>query len=119
MRHLEDDLQESCFTWFRYQYPQYDKLFFAVPNGGKRNAKEAARFKKQGVTPGVSDTIFLKPIGKYHGLCVELKIGNGKQSEEQIKFQCDVEAEGYKYFIAKTLEQFIYIIKTYLNNGFN
>ena len=29
--------------------------FYAIPNGGKRNYLEAAKFKREGVQPGVPD----------------------------------------------------------------
>lgn len=46
---------------------------FAVPNGGKRNAREAGRMKAEGVKAGVSD--LLLPVARrgFHGLWIEMK----------------------------------------------
>ena len=55
-------------------------VFFAVPNGGKRQAREAAALRRQGVVPGVPDLLFLC-CGVLHGL--ELKTAKGKASEAQ------------------------------------
>ena len=54
MRHIESQIQKDCVTWFRLQYPKIGRLLFAVPNGGARNAKEAAIMKGEGVTAGVA-----------------------------------------------------------------
>lgn len=113
---LEAQLQEACVRWFTYSYQQYEKLFFAVPNGGSRNQIEAYNLKLQGVTPGVSDLILLVPNKTYHALCIEMKHGKGKQTEHQIMFQNSVEAAGYQYTVCRTFEEFETTIKTYLSN---
>lgn len=48
-------------------------FLFAVPNGGNRNAKEAARLKREGVKAGVSDLVLAIPRFGFHGLFLELK----------------------------------------------
>lgn len=73
MRHIESQIQKDCVTWFRLQYPKIGRLLFAVPNGGARNAKEAAIMKGEGVTAGVADLILLYPSGGFHSLCIEFK----------------------------------------------
>lgn len=81
VRHEESNLQTAVFAWFGYQYPEYAGLFFAVGNGGQRNAREAARMKREGITPGVSDLILLVP--RPHILLLELKVKGGKLSDAQ------------------------------------
>lgn len=58
-----------------------DVLFCAVPNGGKRGAREAALMKAEGVSAGVPDLLFFEPREiryAYAGLAMEFKIkGNG------------------------------------------
>ena len=73
MRHAESDLQQACVSWFRWQYPRYAKLLFAVPNGGQRSAVEAKIMSGEGVMPGVADVLLLLPSNGYHGLCMEFK----------------------------------------------
>jgi len=53
--------------------PVLRKFLFHIPNGGNRNPREAARLKRMGVRPGVSDYCLPIPRGIYHGLFVELK----------------------------------------------
>jgi len=72
-RHFEDDAQQSLFTILSTLYPAIRKLTFAIPNGGRRNLREAARLKHQGVTKGIPDIFLAFPSGQYHGLFIELK----------------------------------------------
>ena len=117
---IEHSLQVCCVHWFRLQYPQYATLLFAVPNGGARNAITGARLKDEGVTAGVADLILLVPrIINYeliiHGLAIEMKTTTGRQSPEQRAWQAAIEAQGYKYAIARDVLGFVKIIQEYLN----
>lgn len=80
--------QIKLFNWVAYArntYPQLD-LLFHVPNGGKRNQKEAFNLKRQGVRAGVPDLCLPVSRGKYHALYIELKAGNNKATEKQRKW---------------------------------
>jgi hypothetical protein len=105
---------------------QYSGLLWATPNGGKRNAREAARLKEEGVLAGVAD-LQLAVIGREagvingvlaryvrSGLFIELKSGPGKQTPAQIAFEQAVTAQGYQYSVCRTLEEFMNVINTYL-----
>lgn len=98
------------------QYRALAKLLFAVPNGGGRSKVEAAIMQGEGVTPGVSDLILLVARGGYNGLCIEMKTEakSSKQSESQEAWQKLVEAQGYKYVVCRSLEQFRSVINEYL-----
>ncbi|MDD4921758.1 MAG: VRR-NUC domain-containing protein [Bacteroidales bacterium] len=122
MNHPESDLQKACVKWFDYRWPKYSNLLICVPNGGKRNAREAARFKAEGVRPGVADLILLVPYNfglpkcqvlDYY-LCLELKSDKGRQTEHQKAFQHDVEVAGGRYVVIRSLDEFIEIINDYL-----
>lgn len=114
MRHLESVLQQNCVKWFRLQYPKLALLLFAVPNGGARRRVEAAIMKAEGTTAGVSDLILLFPSRYYHGLCIEMKWEKGKQQPSQKIWQRAVEEAGFKYVIARSFDQFMDEINTYL-----
>ena len=116
---IEHSLQVCCVHWFRLQYPQYATLLFAVPNGGARNAITGARLKDEGVTAGVADLILLLPRIKdhepiIHGLAIEMKTPTGRQSPEQRAWQAAIEAQGYKYAIARDVLDFVKIIQEYM-----
>ena len=128
MRHAESDIQQTSVAWFRWQYPKYSKLLFAVPNGGARSTVEARIMSGEGVLAGVADVLLLVPSRKYHGLCMEFKrqairYVDGKrhvlktyQSLAQKDWQAAVESVGYKYVVVRSLEEFIKLIDSYLND---
>lgn len=113
--HEEDDIQEAFFDTARIIFPKLGKLLIAIPNGGKRDIREAARLKKQGVTPGASDILCLVPNDKYNYLCLETKTETGTQSAEQKEFQKQVEAAGGLYLIYRSAAAGIEILKDYLS----
>jgi len=72
-----------------------ERLLFHVPNGGKRNFREACRFKAQGVRAGVCDLILLIPRGRYPAMLLELKVGKNKPTAEQRSFMAICAEAGY------------------------
>lgn len=80
-KHIEDDHQKALITWAKFQRIKSGKFsghkiidyLFAIPNGGRRNAREAARLKAQGVKAGVSDLMLAIPSKEHHGLWIEMK----------------------------------------------
>lgn len=112
--HEEDNLQRSCVRWFDLQYPQYKLRLHHSPNGGKRNAIEAAKFKQMGVRAGFPDLILLIP-NKFYPFCgIELKIKTGRQSENQKAYQKSFESIGAKYVVVRSLDEFIEVVNDYL-----
>ena len=97
-KHEEDALQTAVIRWWQHQYPEFAGLLFAVPNGGRRDAREGARFKAQGVTAGVSDLILLVP--RPHILLLELKIKGGKVSDAQKAWLAKAAAIGHTAAVA-------------------
>lgn len=112
--HAEDDLQMQCVRWFRIQFPQLSRLLHHSPNGGRRDAREGARFKQMGTQAGFPDLILLVAANGYHALMLELKTRTGRQQDTQKEYQQLVEAQGYKYVVIRSLEQFITEVKQYL-----
>lgn len=114
-RHLEDNLQENCVRWLRLNYKNV--LIFAIPNGGRRNIREAARLKRQGVTKGIPDLFIAHPMEKSCGLFIELKIGKNKMTPEQKEIQDHLWIRGYSHFCCWTFEDFITVVSNYLEIG--
>ena len=112
-RHRESEIQRSAVAWFRYSFPRY--LIFAVPNGGSRNAIEAANMKREGVMAGVSDLII---VADRRVLFVEMKDGkNGRQSEHQKEFQHRVEVLGHRYVVCRSLDDFMAKVKEWIGTS--
>lgn len=111
----EHHIQCAEVRYMRAKHPELSHIFFAVPNGQKRTARQTAWLKEEGMVPGVSDMILLRPNSLHGYLCIENKTEKGKQSPEQLLFQQSVEQNGGKYVIARSLDEFIKYIEQYLN----
>jgi len=114
MKYAESTLQQNCIKWFRYQYPRLAKLLFAVPNGGRRDVIEAKRLKAEGVVSGAPDLILLIGDSKYNALCIEMKAGKGKQSDNQKEWQQAAEKAENKYVVCRSFDEFKREIEGYL-----
>ena len=83
----ESQIQHDCLVWFRLQYPKLARMLFAVPNGGKRDAKTGARMKYEGAVRGVADLILLIPKKGWASLCIHRASTNerGRQKQRDTK----------------------------------
>lgn len=115
----ESELQTASVRWFRLAYPRLAGVFFAVPNGGSRNAREARNMKAQGTMAGVSDLILLKSSGGYGALCIEMKAGKNGQTEYQRMFEQSATEAGNKYVVCRSFDEFRNVIENYLHAGSN
>lgn len=115
-KHLESRLQRDCVAWFRLQYPKHALMLFAVPNGGGRSRVEASIMKAEGVTAGVADLILLEARGGFGSLCIEMKTSSSssRQSVKQKEWQRQAEANGNRYVVCRTLEQFRATVGEYM-----
>lgn len=116
MRDEEHRLQSACVRWFRYQFPALAHSLFAVPNGGRRDAATGARLKDEGVLAGVSDLVLLQRRGGYGAMLIEMKTSSGRQAQTQRQWQRKVEADGYRYVVCRSIDDFTREVKVYLNN---
>jgi hypothetical protein len=95
-KHIEDDIQSEYFRLCALL-----KIFaWATPNGGKRNAREGARLKKQGVLAGVADVFIPSNCDQSaKGLFIEFKAPKGRVEPSQKLFESIVRERGYVYII--------------------
>lgn len=112
----EHRIQTAMVNWFRLQYPKMRHNLFAVPNGGRRDAVSGARLKAEGVLAGVADLILLKSNRFYGALLIETKTRTGKQRESQKEWEAKITADGYKYVIVRSLDDFMKEVKSYLGD---
>ena len=108
-RHLEDDLQKAVCEHLRLR-AHSGVVWFAVPNGGKRNVREAARMKRMGVTAGVADIILLHN-GKFFAL--ELKALTGRISESQRAFLMAVDSAGGVCYVAYGIDEALRVLESW------
>lgn len=109
----ESQEQMLVFRWAA----MYDelKLMHHIPNGGRRDLREAAWLKKCGVKAGVPDIFLPVPKGMYHGLYIEMKISNGgKLSPSQSQWLTDLREQGYRCEVCHGAEAAIATIEHYM-----
>lgn len=114
MNEDEHKLQCACVQWFNLQHRDLRGLLFAVPNGGARSKATAGKLKAEGVVPGVADLILLVPKQWAFALCIEMKTDKGRQSPEQKAWQTIVEAQGYRYAVCRSFDDFTRTVNEYL-----
>lgn len=109
--------QATLFNWAKMQswkYPELD-LMYHIPNGGKRSASEAARFKAEGVKSGVPDIFLPVPRGGKHGLYIEMKRQKGGSvSDNQEDWIGKLREQGYQVEVCKGWEAASKVIVSYL-----
>lgn len=120
----ESGNQEALFEWANYQLWHMPELeyMFHVPNGGKRDKATAIALKRQGVKAGVPDIFLPVPRNGYHGLCIELKAGKNKPTQNQKKWIEFLNKQGYYAVVcygweeaAKEIDK--YLLKTEIDNA--
>jgi len=104
MRHREDDEQKALMQWARVTRLRgiiVADFLIAIPNGGKRNIREAQRLKSQGVKSGVSDLFLALPANGFSGLWIEMKAPKtatakaGTPTQDQIDWLENMAQVGY------------------------
>ena len=90
----------------RIRHFHQDVLAFAIPNGGKRDPKEAARLKREGVLAGIPDVMVAEPVGGYHGLFIEMKRAEGgSTSPKQKQRIAELQQRGYYCVVCHGVEE--------------
>lgn len=108
MRRLKpEELLQIRLVSILREYARQDVVWFAVPNGEKRDKATAAKLWRMGVCAGVADLVFVID-GLTH--FVELKAGKGRMSPEQDDFQQDAERAGAVYHCATGMAEAIAVL---------
>ena len=111
MQHLESEIQRACVQWFRLQYPE--RVIFAIPNGGRRGIVEAAIMKGEGVLAGAADLFVMEARKGLHGLFIEMKSAQGRQTYHQTAFEAQAKERGYGYVVCRSASDFAVTINNY------
>lgn len=104
----EGAIQSRCIQIAWNEYPETRGIYYAIPNENSRgdsNAITGAIRKSYGIVAGVADTMLAMARGGYFGLYIEFKSEIGRQRKEQVEFQQRVEAQGYKYVVVRSVEE--------------
>lgn len=117
MKTASESVEQQCLMrWAKLQEGAYPalKLLYHVPNEGKRSRATGGRLKAEGLKSGVPDLCLPVPVGKYHGLYVEMKANNNKPTDNQKEWLADLSAQGYATAVCWGWEQAATVITKYL-----
>jgi hypothetical protein len=115
----EHDIQATFFDWVRIK-EKHDwrfSLVFAVPNGGQRHPRVAAKLKAEGVRPGIPDIIIMAP-GRYAekdypGAVIEFKAPKGSLTDHQSGMLHLINRAGYLVSVMRTPTAAISFLESY------
>lgn len=115
MNHPESNLQQALIRWWGMAWRGLgapdEAVLFAIPNGGARHIATAARLKREGVRAGVPDLFLALPVGKDHGLFIELKAGKaGRVSEAQTRMQAVLFGSGYATVVCRSFDEAMAVV---------
>ena len=115
-RQLEMQLQAKCVLAAWNDFPETRKLLFHVENEDQHGSAFTGSIRRaQGIVRGVSDLILLIPRGRFHGLMIEMKTKDGYQSSFQREWESLVKAQGYRYEVIRSEEDFRALLTEYLS----
>lgn len=113
----EHDEQTALIDWtilMQTKWPEL-KLFFHIPNEGKRSPAAALRLLSEGMKRGVPDNFLPVSRGGYHGLWIELKrTKNSSATQDQKQWIEALNAQGYLAVVCKGWEAASKVIEEYL-----
>jgi hypothetical protein len=111
----EHKIQADCIKWVRARAVTSWRfsLFFAIPNGGPRNAITGSRLKAEGVTPGVPDLFLPLANDEHHGLFIEMKTPSGNVSDAQLDIHETLRQRGYRVEVIRSFDEFKHVVLGY------
>ena len=117
MRHLESAHQQQVIEWARMasrsaKYPMLNMLHCSL-NGVKLSKSQAGIAKAQGMLSGVPDLFLPVPVGKYHGLYIEMKHGKNTLTDNQERFLQNAANVGYAVAVCYSAQEAIKRIEDY------
>jgi hypothetical protein len=80
----------------------------------QRNKAKATGYKR-----GFPDIMIYEPVGKWHGLAIELKVGYNRATKEQLWWRDELNKRGYVAEICNGIDETLIIIDKYLKGQIN
>lgn len=118
---LESDLQKAIIRWSATLEPRYPefKWLYHVPNGGRRDSREAQDLKSQGVRPGIWDLALDVARGGFHGWRCELKKPGASPAlrPEQAEYGIFLEQQGYCCLVSSDFDEVKEHLLRYIGGG--
>lgn len=116
-KHPEHDDQCALFQWAKLSEKKYPELalLYAVPNGNNTSPRQGKWMKDEGLKAGVPDIVLPVARGPFHGLYVELKVGNGKPTPGQKWWLVQLSLNGYCAAVVHGWEKARVLILDYIS----
>lgn len=109
MRRDEDKLQEWCVTYLYRWYPK--TIYHHSSNEGARSERQGWHLKRMGMLPGWPD---LEILVDKRIVFVEFKTEKGRLSPAQKLVKTWMEAQGYTYFVCRSMDSFVQFCREHL-----
>lgn len=119
----ESIAQKQAVAWFHFVYPRYFKLFYHIPNEGKRPIALGKHLKAMGMKKGMLDLHLDVPHKAkngtfYYGLRIEVKPADkdcqswvSPEQEETIK---EMNQQGYFATVCRGFDEIKDVVQWYL-----
>jgi len=98
------------------KYLDLQNVLYCGSMGGNYQAHMSVRIraKKSGYKRGFPDLFIYEPVGKWHGLAIELKTGYNRATKEQLKWRDELNKRGYVAEICTGIDEALEVINNYL-----
>ena len=99
------------------KYLDLQGILFCASMGGQyqKYHSQRNRAKASGYKRGMPDLFIYQPVGKWHGLAIELKVGYNRATKEQLYWRNELNKRGYVAEICNGLDETLEVINRYLN----
>jgi len=116
MKDEEHKIQSAFFCHVRQRaaYDENWRFVFAIPNGGARDVRVAAKLKREGVLAGVLDVFVPICAGGFGGLWIEFKTPKGRIQPNQKEFITGMKERGYCVEVCRSAQEGVSAIEKYL-----
>lgn len=111
----EERMQVECVNWLMLRY-RGKVIFHHSPNEAKRSEAMGGRLKAMGMRPGWPDLEILLPNGGV--VFFEFKTKTGRQSTSQKSIQLLMQSIHHKYYICRSVEEFIRIVEPIIKESY-
>ena len=107
----------NLVNWFHHDFPDLADDFHHFANERRCSVQQGRLLKRMGVKKGVADFFLAIPSNGFHGLWIELKVGEGRLSKEQKDFILRKNLRGYHALAVWGAETAKMVILMYLTGS--
>lgn len=117
---MESAETSMVVRWALYHEQMWPELamLYHIPNEGKRSMRTGAQMKREGMKSGVPDLHLAWPMGKFHGLYIEMKRRAGETpTQNQADWLENLHNAGYCVCWCRGADEAVQALVNYLKKG--